>query len=221
MISGVSATKDLRQYLNMTDFFIRYNSEFGSSSCYKETTFTSSYDLGEIQYNNVFYLSLDECHTALTEATWSPTLSYGEPAFFLADMPSSYGVTNPIIYVYTDYSICNPPYLPSGEEFLNFMIANGYQSALRDGICTPFANNPPYKCTVFETKSYLEILSQSFAIATTFIGVYLALTRFILQSYPQYFMKAIQRVNAEKSLDMIEVNSTENACDEQDPDTRR
>jgi hypothetical protein len=193
----------------MSDFITKYNSEFGSGHI--EVSWQSASDIGVLQYNNVFYSSYEDCDKQLSEATWSVLDDgNGDPAFFLASMSSSYDVTTyPIIVVIRDSAWCAER--PSSDEFLNFMVSNGYQSALREGISDSFVNNPPYKCTVFETKSYLEILSQSFAIANTFIGVYLTLTRSILQSYPKYFIDATQRVAAEKSLDMMELNSKGNA----------
>lgn len=216
MISAVSTTKDLRNYLDMTDFNSKYNSEFVTTAGCHTTTGGSISGIGELEFNNAFYLTLDDCRNSVAKATWNVSRGWtdGYVWYYLDNMPSSFGVTNVIFEGNEIY--CSSTYLPSNDEFLNFMIAKGFQSTLIDGICDSFVSNPPYKCTKFQTKSYVEILSQSFAIATTFIAVFFALTRAILENFNK--ATTSNKVDCDQNCRTKELNSPKNTMKNTNPE---
>ena len=52
-----------------------------------------------------------------------------------------------------------------------YMVEKGHKQKIIKDFCEPYWHLPPYKCVEFKTKSWIEILSQSFAIASATLGI--------------------------------------------------
>ena len=57
----------------------------------------------------------------------------------------------------------------------SLMDTTGATAAVKAGLCNNWVSNPPYKCTVYSTKNYMEIVSQSFALTTAFTATLFAI----------------------------------------------
>ena len=96
---------------------------------------------------------------------------------------------------------------PSYAEVNSFMNSNGYTEEIANVLCAPWLYNPPYKCTTYQTKNYLEILSQSFAISSAFLAGFIVITRIILS----FFTTDVEPVsNMELEMKSITAVETEN-----------
>jgi len=93
--------------------------------------------------------------------------------------------TGPDRIVTVEFPIMAPGSCSFTTESLYTLITTQVPN-INELICKPWADNPPFQCTTFETLSFLSIISQSFAISSGVFTALVYITKLVLQTSWRY-----------------------------------
>ena len=142
----------------------------------------------EITYDNTFFATYEQC---LDSVSTSCKVDYYISGMFRFDIECSF--TDSISLNKQTVGYCSPPLCTCNAwaNTLTCILTDEIITEEMQGqilppskVCEPFRqNHPPYQCTSYATKNYLEIISQSFAISSASISFLFAFSLFLITTF--------------------------------------
>ena len=116
-------------------------------------------------------------HVYTTLANAPSTVSFAPGVSLFSAMQQA---TNTTLGANNSGTYCNE----NQADIIALLDTEGITAVIKEDLCSNWISNPPYKCTVYSTKSYLELISQSLAITTTSIALLFMLAKVYFSKFP-------------------------------------
>lgn len=174
----------------------------------------------QIKYKNAFYTTYQECLDSYSVsckveyANFIPTAGTGH-----YDVPITCSFTDSISLFGLDGKqvSCYLGSFCTKDSLTNEIMTETMKTLLTASkICAPFESLPPYQCTSYSTKSYLEILSQSFAISSAFIGILFPFSVLLLSVFSES-MKTQKNLPLQSEIELSQLDVSTDGEEEKPP----
>ena len=177
----------------------------------------------QIKYKNAFYTTYQECLDSYSVsckveyANFQPTAGAWQIGHY--DVPITCSFTDSISLTGLDGKQvgCELGGYCTKDSLTNEIMTETMKTLLTASkICAPFESLPPYQCTSYSTKSYLEILSQSFAISSAFIGILFPFSVLLLSVFSES-MKTQKNLPLQSEIELSQLDVSTDGEEEKPP----